>query len=217
MNEFDPGPFAPLVGYVGAIIAAVFLIGSIWRGSLAAWQSPEENLPGTASKIVGVACGIGIVVLWVYATPSTLPSVVRLAVVFGVLLIIFFLVYSFFIGALTYQKKIAINNSHTNTEEIVGGLWLLKEAKESQKEHNVTTQTLLAGATYEPDKLWSRASRNTAKTLLVLLFLGIMISGTLGISSAGFAVQVRLTEKPAASVITTDQAPGIEPEDIESQ
>lgn len=213
--ELNPGPFAPLVGYVGAIIATVYLIGIIWRGRrLGLWQSPEEDLPRTAQNIVGVICGIGIVGLWLYATPNTLQKVFWLAIVFGVALLIAYVLYAFLIGVLTYDGEKANDDRRTtHPKKIIGGIWLKKEAKRAMKEHRVRTiQNLLRGAAYDPDELWDRTSRGIAKTILLLLFLTIMVSGTLGISSAGFAVQVRLTDKPAAAVILPEEAPGSQPE-----
>jgi hypothetical protein len=45
---------------------------------------------------------------------------------------------------------------------------------------------------------------------LLILLLGIMVCGTLGIGSAGFIAQVKLTGKPAAEVISAEESPGIE-------
>lgn len=211
MNELDPGPFAPLVGYVSAILATAFLLRKYWLGKSQAWHSPDEDLPGTIQKIFGVLCGIGIVGLWLYSNPNTLTSVFKLAIIFVILLIFSFIIYHFLIVSLTYKKEIVIGGSNITIIKIIGGLWLKKEAKDAKKKHCVsTTQELFEGSLYDEDKLWSRNSRGTAKILLIILYLGIMISGTLAISSAGFIVQVHLTKKPAASVITADEAPGID-------
>jgi hypothetical protein len=218
LTEINAGPFAPVVGYVGAILSAVFLIWRLWAHRLVAWRSPEEDLPNTAPKIVAVLCAVGIVAIWLYAEPATLSSLVVIAVVFGAALVITFMAYAFLTGALTYTVERAHRASETHPEKIVGGPRLRRDAKMAKATHKVNTvQELLRGATYDPDKLWSRISRGMAKTLLLLLFLAVMVSGTLCISSTGFAIQVRLTGKPAAAVTNADQAPGAQPPEKESR
>jgi 4-amino-4-deoxy-L-arabinose transferase-like glycosyltransferase len=79
MENLDLGPFAPLAGYVSALIATVFFIVVLWSGGKARWTAPEENLPDTAGRIVGVVCAVSVVALWLYARPETLQAVVRIA------------------------------------------------------------------------------------------------------------------------------------------
>lgn len=210
MNEFDPGPFAPVVGYVGAILAAVFLIGTIWRGKISVWRSPDEDLPDTIQKIVGVLCGVGMVVLWLYITVENLDDVVRFAISTGVILIIAFILYALLLGVLTYEVQVAANESSVNLEKIVGGFWLKEDAKKIKKSEGVTNRELLKGAAYDPDKLWDPLSRGVAKSALLFALLSIMVSGTLSISAAGFIVQVKLTGKAPSAVIKIEDAPGIE-------
>lgn len=44
-------------------------------------------------------------------------------------------------------------------------------------------QRLLEGAAYEIDKVWSRPSRQLAKTSFVLAYLGLTISGTIALAA----------------------------------
>jgi hypothetical protein len=64
-----------------------------------------------------------------------------------------------------------------------------------------TYRGCLRGACYDVDALWSRASRELAKATLLVLFLLVMVSGTIAIAAGGFAVQVQLTGLPASAVI----------------
>jgi hypothetical protein len=209
LTELDPGPFAPLVGYVGAILAAAYLVGVLWRGRTQPWRSPDEDLPGTVQKVFGLLSGIGIVGLWLYTTPETMKEVFRISVYLGIILLIGYLAYAFSLGALVLTRYVAVSSSAVKAEKVVGGIWLKSAARTSMKKNKVRSrQTLFEGASYEPDFLWSRTSRGVAKTFLLFLFIVIMVSGTLAISGAGFAVQVRLTGKAAAEVIDVKNAPG---------
>jgi hypothetical protein len=214
MNGLNPGPFAPLVGYVSALLATVYLVGVLWRGGKARWIAPEENLPKTAGRIVGVLCGIGIVWLWLYAEPATIGSVLRIAFVSGVILVLSFLVYWFLNGALVYYREVPVSESAAQRESVVGGFWLTARARAVRRRKNETVQSILEGAAYNVDAVWSRVSRELAKVTLLLLFLVVMVSGTVAISAAGFAMQVQLTNQPASAVIRAEDAPGSDADDV---
>jgi hypothetical protein len=210
--QLDPGPFAPMIGYVTAILAAIFLVSILWRGRLAVWNSPEEELPRTAPKIVSVITGVAMVILWLWAAPDVIWGLGFISIFLAILLILSYLTYSYLVGVLSYKIEVPIGQNKTRNHRIVGGFWLESNAKERLENEQITIQELLQGAAYNPDRLWSRTSRSLAKTTLLLLYLAIMFSGTLAISGVGFLVQVGLTGKPAASIIYTKDAPGIKPE-----
>jgi hypothetical protein len=213
LAELDPGPFAPVVGYAGAILAAAFLLQRVWAVRVADWQSPDENLPGTAARVVALLSGMGMVALWLYAAPNVLWQTVTLGIACAVLLCVAYILYYFLNGTLIYTVERADGESASKKKKIVGGLWLTGTAKEAKRKHHVTTtQDLLQGAAYDPDKLWSRTSRGMAKVFLLVLFLTVMVSGTLAITSAGFATQVHLTGKSAASIIKRAESPGLKTE-----
>jgi hypothetical protein len=48
----DYGPFAPVVGYGGAIMAAAGALFLMWGGKMQKWRPPDEDLPGTGQGIL---------------------------------------------------------------------------------------------------------------------------------------------------------------------
>src|SRR5712692_2251918 len=65
----DYGPFAPAVGYAGAIMAAGAALFLMWGGRMQKWRPPDEDLPGTAQALVLLLCGVGMVLQWYCAVP----------------------------------------------------------------------------------------------------------------------------------------------------
>lgn len=218
--QTDPGLFAPVVGYVGAIFAAIFLIQRMAMSKTGIWKSPEEDLPETAPRIVAIISGIIMVFVWLYASPDTMDTLFTIAITCGIILVISYLIYYFCISVFVYKKEKKVANTVNETEsvDIIGGFLLKKSAKETKEKKKIaSTQELFAGAAYDPDKLWSRTSRSLTKTVIIFLFLVIMVSGTIGITSAGFAVQVDQTGKAATEIISTEDSPGLENSRIQSE
>lgn len=48
----DYGPFAPVVGYAGTIMAAGATLFLMWGGKMEKWRPPDDDLPGTAQTLV---------------------------------------------------------------------------------------------------------------------------------------------------------------------
>jgi hypothetical protein len=206
----DYGPFAPVVGYAATIIAAGTALAVTWRGALEKWKPPEEDLPNAAQKLVLLICGVQMVIVWMLAAPDTSSRLLMAAGVSAIVCFVVFLSYSAMIGKYTFIKRIAVSAAETREVRLLGGRKLLPGASAIMKKKGIgSVQELLEGAAYDVDKLWSRDDRAWVKTPLIALFVLILVSGTLALTAAGFATQVILTGKSAASVIHTKDAPGL--------
>jgi hypothetical protein len=101
------------------------------------------------------------------------------------------LIYGFLVATQTYYVLVTPRTNETEKKNIIAGFWLTDEARKSRRKNKVTTQTLLAGAAYDPDVLWSRTSRALAKMFFTLFYLGLTVSGTLALTCAAIILGLR--------------------------
>ncbi len=205
----DYGPFAPVVGYAGAIMATGGVLFLMWGGKMQKWRPPDEDLPGTAQALVLLLCGVGMVLLWYFAVPNAIAWFLVAVGVLAVACVACFLRYSGLLGTYVYTKKVATSQNSTRDVRILGGRDLLPEAEKKRRHLGVDVQTLLEGAAYNADKLWSRDTRQWVKQRVLLFFILTLVLGTSALTGASFVIQVHLTQKAAASVIRTTEAPGL--------
>jgi hypothetical protein len=101
------------------------------------------------------------------------------------------LVYGFMVGMQTYDRRYP-DNGHVASEKIIGGFWLTAEAVQSKdKFHVKTIQDLFAGAGYDPDIIWSRASRGLAKLCFTVSYMSLMVCGSLALATASIILTLR--------------------------
>jgi hypothetical protein len=211
MASTDYGPFAPVVGYAGAIMAAGAALFSLWGGKMRKWRPPEEDLPGTAQALVFLLCGVGMVLQWYFAVPESLEWFLGSVALLAVTAVLFFLKYNSLLGTHIYIKRIATGPSSACEVRILGGRALLPEAERKRGELGVDVQRLLEGSAYNVDLLWSREARQWVKQRVILSFILTLVLGTSALTGASFATQVLLTKKAAASTIRAAEAPGLLP------
>ncbi|MEA2205966.1 MAG: hypothetical protein QOE77_2742 [Blastocatellia bacterium] len=195
----DYGPFAPAVGYAGAIMASGCAIFVLWGGRMRKWRPPDEDLPGGAQALVLLLCGVGMVFLWYFATPSSIRWIFVATALFAVVSLLSFLRYSGLLGAYRYVKQVATSGSSTKGVPILGGRKLLPEAESKRQKLGIDVQTLLEGAQYNSDLLWSRESQQSVKQSVLIFFIMTLTFGTWALTGASFAVQVLLTKTSAAN------------------
>jgi hypothetical protein len=207
--DVNLGPFAPLVGIIGSIIASVCAIIILWVKRFSLWRVPDEDLPGTLKSVISVICGAGIVVLWVFADPSKIQFLFSICLYLGIATLVSYLIYSFLISVFTYYEEVKVGVDSVEKKNIMGGLWLTQKAKEKKESDNKEIQELLKDAAYVKDKIWSRMSRAFLKVILQILFITIIVGGTITITSVGLAVQVKLSDQPASNITNESDVPGL--------
>lgn len=185
---------------------ALFLM---WGGKMQKWRPPDEDLPGTAQVLVLLLCAVGMVLQWYCAVPDTITWFLSSVAVLAVASVVSFLRYSGLLGTYVYAKKVATSRESTRDVRILGGRELLPEAEEKRRQLGVDIQTLLEGAAYNADLLWSREARQWVKQRVLLFFILTLVLGTSALTGASFATQVLLTKKAAASVIRTIETPAL--------
>lgn len=206
-SVLEYGPFAPVVGYAGAVMASSAALFLLWGGKMQKWRPPDEDLPGTAQAIVLLLCGVGMVLQWYFAVPYAIGWYLAAVAILAIGSVLCFLRYNGLLGIYTYRKKISVDAATTRDVRILGGRQLLPEAEETRQKHAVDVQALLEGAAYNPDRLWSRESRHWVKQRVLLFFILTLVLGTSALTGASFATQVLLTKTAAANVIRNSDAP----------
>jgi membrane protein implicated in regulation of membrane protease activity len=209
LSPADYGPFAPAVGYAGAIMATGAAILLLWAGKMRKWRPPDEDLPGGAQALVLLLCGLGMVFLWYFATPTTIGWIFGIVALLALLTIVSFLSYTGLLNTYRYTKQVSTSPTTTEQVYILGGRQLLAEAEAKRQQYQITVQTLLEGAQYDPDHLWDRSARQWVKQRVLIYFIMTLAFGTWALTGASFATQVLLTQKAAASIIRTEDAPGL--------
>jgi len=186
---------------------ALFLM---WGGKMEKWRPPDEDLPGTGQTFVLLLCGVGMVLQWYFAAPGAVGWLLGAVAFFAAGSVGCFLRYSGLLGTYVYIKKEATGPKKTRDVRILGGRELLPNAEKKRKKLNVDVQTLLEGAAYKADLLWSREARQWVKQRVLLFFILTLVLGTSALTGASFATQVLLTRKAAASVIRAADAPSLQ-------
>jgi len=187
--------------------AALFFL---WGGKMRKWRPPDEDLPGTAQALVLLLCGVGMVLQWYFAVPASIGWFLATVALLAIACVASFLRYNGLLGTHTYTKKVAIDPATTRDVRMLGGRELLPKAEKKRDEHGVDIQSLLEGAAYNPDLVWSRESRQWVKQRVLLFFILTLLLGTSALTGASFATQVLLTKKAAANVIRAADAPALE-------
>ena len=184
------GPFANLVATTGAVMATVAAIALAFRGR-SRWEPAQEDVPSGPQKVGALLAAAGIVLSWSqYVDRSALPGARILAsqLVMGAGASL--LVYVLLVTLYRYYIVILPERNKTKKRNIIGGFWLTTEAREQRREKKLTIQELLAGAAYDPDKVWSRLSRALAKVCFVVCYLGLTVCGTVGLACLAIIVDL---------------------------
>ncbi|MDP9239545.1 MAG: hypothetical protein M3O55_02755 [Actinomycetota bacterium] len=184
----DYGPLKDVVAAAGAIIAAGTAIRLSWKGR-AHWEPSGQDTPAGAQKVGGLVAGVLIALMWVsWRDAAHIDTLNRTVILLLGATLVCFLLYGFLVGGQTYE----LVKNEGPPEKVIGGFWLTRVAKKSKAEHNVTTQELLEGAAYDPEKLWSRPSRQLAKAGFQLGYLGLTICGTLALAAAAIRLGLQV-------------------------
>lgn len=206
----DYGPFTPHVGYVSAIVSAVAMVGFLARGPLKDWEVPEDGMPKVLSRILGFLGAAFMVGGWFLATPGSIGWMLAVAAVCLVLAAFLGVRYVLLGARYKFIKEVANPDGKTVTKKpLLGGDELKPLAKKEYDEKGTTEQDFLIAVAFNEDKLWPRAARVRVLQKAALSFICSLALGAGGISWLAYVVQVRLTGKPAAEVITQKNAPGL--------
>jgi hypothetical protein len=208
-SSSEYGPFAPVVGYAGAIMAAAAALFFLWGGRMRKWRPPDEDLPGAAQAIVILLCAVGMVFQWYFAVPEAIAWFLAAVATLALVCVFSFLRYSDLLGTYIYIKRVPTNERSTRDVRILGGRQLRPEAEDKRRKLSIDIQSLFEGAAYNADLLWSRAARQWVKQRVLIFFIFTLVFGTSALTGASFATQVLLTKKAAASVIRTTNAPAL--------
>jgi hypothetical protein len=195
MNDF--GPLAPLVGLVGSIAAAGLAIGFSWRGR-AKWEPSEQDIANGPQRVGGLGSAVLVALLFVLTRSNTSIGLLP-GLAFGafVVSLVALLVYGIITSTQTYKDG--------GGRKIIGGT-LTPLARRTIRERNIpTVQEYLAGVAYDPDVVWTRSSRAFAKAAFVLLYIVLIVAGSVAIASAAIAVEKATAPPPPAKPTVSER------------
>ena len=176
------GPLTGLVGVVGSLVAAGAAIALTWRGR-SRWEPSETDIPNGPQRVGGLVTTVLIAILWALTRGSTSAGVLAgLALGLLVALVASLLGYGYVTATQTYDGAQA-------GHKIIGGFRLIPAAKSALREHRSTTQQLFASVAYDPDRVWPRRSRASAKLVFTVLYLVLVVSGSLALAAAAILVE----------------------------
>lgn len=183
------GPLAEVVSTGGSLVAAAAALGLAWRGRTK-WEPSEEDLPAGGQKVAGLLAAVAIALLWAEnQDPASTATLNKILIVGAVGTFVSFLLYSFLIGTQTFTLP-----TTAPATRIIGGFRYTKRAKTKVRDDHVEGDELLEGFCWEVDKVWTRSSRQAAKTTCIGLYTTFVFLGTVTLAAAavriGLALQI---------------------------
>jgi hypothetical protein len=190
LDQNNYGSLSDVVSAAGSIIAAALAIAQGWR-KRARFEPSEEDIPKAPERVGGLVTAVIIGILWLQTRFALdVGFLTKLAIALLIACVAFLCIYGFLVGMQSYEIIFAPSRNTVGSRKIIGGFWLRRHGKNMKREEHITTQELLAGAAYDPDKVWSRISRNLAKTAFVICYLGLTVSGTVALACVAIIMAV---------------------------
>jgi hypothetical protein len=211
MSEY--GPLAGLVASVGTVLAAGGAVTLAWVRN-ANWAPPEDDVPSGPAKVTSLLTAVAVAFLW-FETGKRFSSgdLTQIAISFGIATVVSLIIYSLMMGIFVYDRQVARSADTVEVKKTIGGFWLRADAKTSLPKAK-TVQRLFAGAAYDPDLVWPRFSRGLVKSVFILSFMSLILSGSIAISSIALSID------PSASTVPVNQPSGskegLQPPDLAS-
>jgi hypothetical protein len=106
----------------------------------------------------------------------------------GLLTLISLVGYSFIRGTQTVRAVRVTTDGKKEEVDVTGGFRLKPRAKELHDKEHKTIQDIFEGALYDPDRVWTRPSRQLAKSILLIGYMGLMGFGTLLLATAALRI-----------------------------
>lgn len=187
----DTGTLAPVVKAAGWLLSAVAAIGLGWRGRTN-WEPADESVNRGAAKVSGLLAAVGLALVWTQlASADHKRTLVLLTVTFAVLCLLSLLGYGYVVGTKVFTKEETTGPAASRTVKQVGGFRMTHNGTAVLAQRpELTVQELFKGAAYDPDKVWTRGSREAAKQVLIVGYVGLTMCGTLALSCAAILLAV---------------------------
>jgi len=204
----DPkyGPLTDIFRAAGFLVSASTAITFLWK-KRANWEPAEEDLPHGARRISSLVTSVALGIMWLNTGNDGGRRFQEFALVLGATVLVSFLVYGALAGFLRYRKRGPDKNGHLVDQFVVGGFQLRNaaRAKVQQKKNPPTVQQLFEQAGFDADQIWTRSSLVAARLLLSVGYLGMVVSGTLALSSTAILLALRSTSAISAPSVPTNK------------
>jgi hypothetical protein len=204
MSEY--GLLAGLVASVTALLAAGGAITLAWVRN-ASWAPPEDDVPNGPARIASLLTAIAVAGLW-FETGKSLTSrnLEIIAEYAGGITLLFLHLYTLMLGVYIYEKKVADVHGQMETKRTVGGFWLTRQGRGGLAAAQ-TVQRLFEGAAYDPDLVWPRVARSLVKLVFIIVFTGLIVSGSTAISSIALSIDPSASKGSDQTTAPVEPAP----------
>jgi hypothetical protein len=206
------GVFAAMVAVAGMIVAAVAALARLWRGPLKGWEIPEQ--PFFASRLVTLPSAFLMVFGFFYSTPDKEWFVLILGGLLTLAAVITGVAYASKTMRFRRFREEVAGDGVTTKIPVLAGDELTPWARRVMQEKNLTEQQCFAGTPnqpYEADQMWLPNSRVRVYKQMMILFIVALFCGTGALSWLAYAVEVRVTGKPASAILNPSQIPSRDP------
>lgn len=179
---------ADTVSTAGSLVAAASAIRLAWQGRTR-WEPSEEDVHTGGQRVAGLLSVVAIVLMWVQLRgPEHARELNKILIGAVLAAAILFLLYSFLLGLQTYMLYPGLPGE----TRIIGGFRLMPNARAQRKRRHVGNQKLLQNLDYEPDAVWTRPSRQFAKTACIALYMGLIAAGTIALAAAAIRISIEV-------------------------
>jgi hypothetical protein len=186
MNEQDYGQLTKMVVTATALMAAAGAIIKLFRRG-GKWEPLQENFGDLSRKVGALVTAVVVGLMWANLRQD--KSMLNwIGVSSIVLLLICTIIYSYLTGKQTY-KKIVVKQGKPVERKIIGGFSLTDVAKSNMAQapqrvgREITVQEYYEGTQYNEELVWSRSSLEYAKSLFILGYVGLIVSGAIALSA----------------------------------
>ena len=200
------GPFQELMTAVGFLTATAGALVLGFRGR-SRWEPSEQDIPKGLQQVGTLLTAVILVVVWVQREELGREPLISLVLGLAGGTVGCLLLYGILVGLYTYDVP-TVENPAEDRIKIIGGLWLTpvarahrmrgnafgaeteeevsgsREPEASRAPDKLTIQEVLADFLYQPDRVWPRSARATAKAVFGLSYLGLTVSGASALATA---------------------------------
>jgi hypothetical protein len=184
------GPLSGVVTAAGYIMSAVWALAFTFRGR-ARWEPSEIDVPSGPQKVAGLIAAIFLVVTFYWLRDQAhAGQLTRIAMIAGGSALAALLLYGFLISLFVFDKVIGIDPA-TGQEvkiKVIGGFSTAQARAQMKANFNLSIDDIFKGSGYSEALVWGRVSRAIFKQVFVLVYVGLTVSGVIGLASGGILI-----------------------------
>ncbi|WP_394747119.1 hypothetical protein [Spongiimicrobium salis] len=200
--------FSGILTIITALVSFVLAVWNLlWKGS-GSFKLPED-ITTSARGILITMISIYVVFIAVKMNTENVQSYENNIIATVIIAFIAYLLYNAIFNAYSFTTPIAAEDGKrmTRSSSFFGGLWVSALAKKDiQKEGLTGPQELLENGV-DKKRIWSPWAIEVVKAIITLLYVVIIYSTIIALSTSGFYLQTIITEKSPLETIQNSFEP----------